>query len=110
MKFSQKVALAIVLPVCLVLSVSGTWSVHRSFVRELEAAAQTHSEAQMQQRYTLEALLADAEDDSIGTFLSLMQQYEAQEQALGKGRTWFSILGLSLIHILQMWAPCVGGL
>ena len=93
MKFSQKVALAIVLPVCLVLSVSGTWSVHRSFVRELEAAAQTHSEAQMQQRYTLEALLAGAEDDSIGTFLSLMQQYEAQEQALGKGRTWFSILG-----------------
>ena len=93
MKFSQKVALAIVLPVCLVLSVSGTWSVHRSFVRELEVAAQTHSEAQMQQRYTLEALLAGAEDDSIGTFLSLMQQYEAQEQALGKGRIWFSILG-----------------
>ena len=93
MRFSQKVALAIVLPVCLVLSISGTLSVHRNFMRELDAAAQTNGEAQMQQRYELESLLAGAPDEEIGTVLALLQQYQEQEYAQGKSEIWFTVLG-----------------
>lgn len=93
MRFSQKVALAIVLPVCLVLSISGTLSVHRNFMRELDAAAQTNGEAQMQQRYELESLLAGAPDEEIGTLLTLLQQYQEQEYAQGKSEIWFTVLG-----------------
>lgn len=93
MKFSQKVALAILLPVCLVLSLSGTWAVHGNFVRDLEAEALRCSEDQMEQRYALEALLAGAPDWDTATLLGLLGRYESSQQALGKAQAWYSLMG-----------------
>ena len=84
MKFSQKLAAAIVLPVCMALSAGGTWSIHRNFFRSLDMATQAHTAAQISQRYELEMNLGQAENADPTEQLSQPMQYADQQRQMGK--------------------------
>lgn len=93
MRFSHKLAAAIVLPVCMVLSAGGTWSIHQNFTHSLTMEAQTHASAQRSQRYELETVLSKAETLDSNTLFSQITQYANERQQLGKKENWFAVLG-----------------
>lgn len=93
MKFSQKLAAAIVLPVCMALSAGGTWSIHRNFFRSLDMATQAHTAAQISQRYELEMNLGQAENADPTELFSQLMQYADQQRQMGKEENWFAVMG-----------------
>ena len=93
MKFSQKLAAAIVLPVCMALSAGGTWSIHRNFFRSLDMATQAHTAAQIGQRYELEMNLGQAENADPNELFSQLMQYADQQRQMGKEENWFAVMG-----------------
>lgn len=93
MRFSQKLTAAIVLPVCMALSVGGTWSIHQNFSHSLDTVTQTHTAAQMSQRYELESILNKVEDGDANTLFSQITQYANQQRQLGKEENWFAVMG-----------------
>lgn len=93
MKFSQKLAASIVLPVCMALSVGGAWSIHQNFFRSLDMATQTHTVAQTSQRYELEMNLSQLEEADPNALFSQITQYTNQQRQLGKEENWFAVMG-----------------
>lgn len=93
MRFSQKLAASIVLPVCMALSVGGTWSIHQNFFRSLDMATQIHTEDQISQRYELEMDLVQVEDADPNTIFSHMTQYADRQRQLEKEEKWFAVIG-----------------
>lgn len=93
MRFSHKLAAAIVLPTCLALSVGGTWSIHQNFSRALDTAAQVHAADQMNQRYVLEAALSEVGRADSNALFSQMAQYAKRQRQLGKEDNWFVVMG-----------------
>lgn len=93
MRFSHKLAAAIVLPTCLALSVGGTWSIHQNFSRALDTAAQVHAADQMNQRYVLEAALSEVGRADSNALFSQMAQYAERQRQLGKEDNWFVVMG-----------------
>lgn len=93
MKFSQKLAVSIVLPVCMALSAGGTWSIHQNFFRSLDMATQIHTQAQMSQRYELEMNLGQVQTADPNTLFSQITQYADQQRQLGNEENWFAVMG-----------------
>ena len=84
MKFAHKLTLAIVLPLCVALSVGGTWSIHQNFLEALDTAARTNSSAQKRQRYALENELDDVQGDSANEIYTRLCTYEQEQRTLGE--------------------------
>lgn len=93
MKFAHKLTLAIVLPLCVALSVGGTWSIHQNFLEALDTAARTNSSAQMRQRYALENELADVQGDSANEIYTRLCTYEQEQRTLGEEGLLFTVMG-----------------
>lgn len=93
MRFSQKLAAAIVLPVCMLLSAGGTWSIHQNFTHSLNMAVQTHAAAQRSQRFELESVLSEVEEHDSNMLFSKITQYANQQRQLGKEDNWFVVMG-----------------
>lgn len=93
MKFAHKLTLAIVSPLCVALSLGGTWSIHQNFRVALDTAARTNSSTQMQQRYTLENELADVQNDSSNEIYTRLCAYEQEQHALAEKSQLFTVIG-----------------
>lgn len=93
MRYAHKLTLAIVLPLCVALSVGGTWSIHQNFQAALEAAARANSSAQMQVRYALENELANVQNDSANEIYNRLCAYEQEQHALRDEEPLFAVMG-----------------
>lgn len=92
MRFYHKLAAAIVLPVCLVLSVGGTWSIHQNFCQALDTVTQNHAADQLHRRYELETRLSSVEDDNSNALFSELTYYAEEEHSLGNAESWFAVV------------------
>lgn len=93
MKFSHKLAVAIVLPVCMALSIGGTWSIHQNFYHALDTATQTHVAEQMSRRYELEAALTKIDEDDSNAIYSQITYYAEQQRQSGEDKNLFAVMG-----------------
>lgn len=92
MRFYQKLAAAIVLPVCLALSVGGTWSIHQNFSQALDTATRNHAADQLHRRYELETRLSAVEDNNSNELFSELTYYAEEEKSLGTAESWFAVV------------------